>query len=100
MISWHEVFDFFTKELGIPESDVRCLVRKPYSTAPTEYDIQIYGETAISYNTGFFWVPQFAVMQEPDEEPRIVVLGLLKCQGPWKTEFMKILPDFNKYIRQ
>jgi len=100
MTKWHEVFDFFVKELGVPEQEVRCRVQKPYSTAPTEYDIQVYGETAIRYDSGFFWVPQFVEMQRPGDETLISVLGMTKCQGPWKTEFMKILSDFNKYIRQ
>jgi hypothetical protein len=88
------------KELGVPESEVRCRVQKPYSTAPTEYDIQVYGETAIRYDSGFFWIPQFVKMQKSINETLIVVLGMTKCQGLWKDEFMKILPDFNKYIRQ
>lgn len=100
MITWHEIFDFFVKELGVPESEVRCRVQKPYSTAPTEYDIQVYGETAIRYDSGFFWIPQFVKMQKSINETLIVVLGMTKCQGLWKDEFMKILPDFNKYIRQ
>ena len=99
MTKWHEVSDFFVKELGVPEPEVRCQVRKLYSTSPTEYDIQVYGETAISYSSGFFWVPQFIKMPEPDDE-FIRVLGMTKCQENWKDEFMKILPDFNKYIRQ
>ena len=100
MITWHEIFDFFVKELGVPESEVRCRVQKPYSTAPTEYDIQVYGETAIRYDSGFFWIPQFVKMQKSINETLIVVLGMTKCQGLWKDEFMKILSDFNKYIRQ
>jgi hypothetical protein len=100
MNNWHNVFDFFTKELGIPESEVRCHVQKPYSTAPTEYYIQVYGETAISYSLGFFWLPQFVEIQKAENETLISVIGTVKCQGDWKEEFMKILSDFNKYIRQ
>lgn len=99
MTKWYEVFDFFTKELGIPEREVRCRVQKPYSTAPTEYDILVYDETAIRYDTGFFWVPQFVEIQQ-DDETLIGIFGMTKCQGYWKDEFMKILPNFNKYIRQ
>lgn len=99
MITWHEVFNFFTKELGVPESDVRCRVQKPYSTAPNEYDIQIYGETAISYNSGFFWIPMYAEGDRVGDKT-LYVVGMSKCQGPWRKEFMKILPYFNKYIRQ
>ena len=97
---WHEVFKFFVNDLGLPESEVRCHVQKSYSTAPTEYYIQVYGETAISYSSGFFWVPQFFEVQFPGDETLINVLGMTKCQGPWKDEFMKILSNFNKYIRQ
>lgn len=99
MTKWHEVFDFFVKELGVPESEVRCRVQKLYSTSPSEYDIQIYGEIAISYSSGFFWVPQFIKTPEP-EDKIIGVLCMTKCVENWKDEFMKILPDFNKYIRQ
>jgi len=100
MNEWHYVFDFFTKELGVPESEVRCNVRKLYSTAPTEYYIQVYGETAISYSSGFFWLPRFVEIQKTENETLIDVIGTVKCQGDWKEEFMKVLSDFNKYIRQ
>ena len=100
MTKWSEIFDFLTEELGIPEREVRFLARKPSSAAPPEYEIQIYDETAILYDSGFFWVPQFVEIQRSGDETLIGVLGMTKCQGYWKDEFMKILPNFNKYIRQ
>jgi hypothetical protein len=100
MSDWHKVFKFFVNDLGLPESEVRCHVQKSCSTAPTEYYIQVYGETAISYSSGFFWLPQFIEIQKMENKTLICVIGTVRCQGDWKEEFMKILSDFNKFIRQ
>ena len=101
MNDWHDVFKFFVNDLGVPQSEVCCRVQKPYSISPTEYEIQVYDETVILYDdSGSFWIPNFIEIKTPEGETSIDVLGVIKCKGHWKKEFMKILPTFNKYIRQ